>query len=267
MLIATMAILAAGCSQLGTAQTMNSRSDMTLRVMTYNIHHGEGMDKRVDLGRIAQVIQREKADLVAVQEVDKGVERTSKRDFPSELAALTGMTCLFSNNFHYQGGEYGNAILTRYPVVAWTNTHLRMLREGEQRGVLQATVDVGGRKLVFMATHIDYRRDDAERVINVAEFKEIAKRYAGLPIIIAGDFNDGPESRTHAAMAESFADTWALIGAGSGFTITSTNPNKRIDYIWISKDGPLLPTSIWVPETTASDHLPLVAEIRWPDTR
>jgi hypothetical protein len=71
----------------------------TLRVMTYNIHHGEGLDGQVDLLRIAQLIQREGADIVALQEVDKGVARTARRDFPAELAALTGMACVFSNNF------------------------------------------------------------------------------------------------------------------------------------------------------------------------
>src|SRR5688572_31668602 len=88
----------------------------TFRVMTYNIHHGEGMDGKVDLERIAALIQNEQADIVALQEVDKGVERTARRDLGAELARLTGMQCVFSNNYHFQGGEYGNAVLTRFPI-------------------------------------------------------------------------------------------------------------------------------------------------------
>ena len=80
----------------------------TFRVMTFNIHHGEGLDGKVDLPRIAALIQNERADLVALQEVDKGVQRTARHDLPAELATLTGMTCLFSNNFHIHLLDNGN---------------------------------------------------------------------------------------------------------------------------------------------------------------
>jgi len=69
----------------------------TFRMMTFNIHHGEGVDGRIDLERIAAVIRDERADIVALQEVDKGVERTARRDLAEELSKLTGMKALFSN--------------------------------------------------------------------------------------------------------------------------------------------------------------------------
>ena len=235
----------------------------TFRAMTYNIHHGEGVDGRLDLVRIAAVIRDQAADLVALQEVDKGVERTGRRDLPAELAALTGMTCLFQNNYAFQGGEYGNAILTRFPVKRWANTHLRMLRTGEQRGVLQAVVDVSGRDLLFLATHIDFRPDDSERLENVGQFREILSEYAGLPAVFGGDFNDTPSSRTYLGMSEVFDDTWVKAGEGDGFTIPSRAPNKRIDYLWIRQGSPLRPVRAWVPRTEASDHLPLAAELAW----
>jgi endonuclease/exonuclease/phosphatase family metal-dependent hydrolase len=233
------------------------------RVMTYNIHHGEGVDGRLDLERIAAVIREHDASLVALQEVDRGVERTARRDLPGELSALTGMACLFQNNYAFQGGEYGNAILTRFPVKRWTNTHLRMLRPGEQRGVLQAVVDVRGRDLLFLATHIDYRPDDSERIENVAQFREILAQYGSLPALFGGDFNDTPGSRTYQGMAALFEDTWPTAGQGEGFTIPSRNPNKRIDYLWMRQGTPLRPVRAWVPRTEASDHLPVVAEFTW----
>lgn len=235
----------------------------TLRVMTYNIHHGEGLDGKVDLLRIAQLIQREGADIVALQEVDKGVARTARRDFPAELAELTGMACVFSNNFPYQGGEYGNAVLTRFPVLRVTNTPYQMLREGEQRGLLQLVLDVRGRELVFMNTHIDYRPDDAERMLNVAQILGAAKGRAGRPIILCGDFNATPESRVCRRLSEDFEDTWARVGLGDGFTSPAQQPKKRIDYIWIAKDKSLEPLKVWVPQSDASDHLPVVAEFRF----
>lgn len=85
---------------------------------------------------------------------------------------------------------------------------------------------------------------------------------SGCPIILCGDFNDTPESRVCRRIAESFDDTWKLIGQGDGFTIPVTNPRKRIDYIWISKGKALVPLKAWVPQSDASDHLPLVGEFQ-----
>jgi endonuclease/exonuclease/phosphatase family metal-dependent hydrolase len=229
--------------------------------MTYNIHHGEGLDGRVDLLRIAQLIRAEGADLVALQEVDKGVARTARRDFPAELAALTGLTCVFSNNFPYQGGEYGNAVLTRFPVVRWTNRHYQMLRPGEQRGILQLVLNVHGREVVLLNTHIDYRPDDVERWANVSEIEELARQYARRPIILCGDFNDTPTSRVCRRLAETFDDCWPLAGRGDGFTIPAADPRRRIDYVWISRDKTLRPLRAWVPASDASDHRPVVVEL------
>ena len=247
-----------GCS----TKPMQTKST-TLRVMTYNIHHAEGLDGQVDLLRIAQLIQRERADMVALQEVDKGVVRTARRDFPAELAALTGMNCVFSNNFSFQGGEYGNAVLTRFPVLRVTNTPYQMLRAGEPRGLMQLFLDIHGRELVFMNTHIDYRPDDAERMLNVGEIETRLKLYAGRPIILCGDFNTTPESRVCRRLGENLEDTWARVGQGDGFTIPASQPTKRIDYIWITKDKSLEPIKVWVPPSDASDHLPVVAEFRF----
>jgi endonuclease/exonuclease/phosphatase family metal-dependent hydrolase len=190
------------------------------------------------------------------------VQRTARRDFPAELAALTGMSCVFSNNFHFQGGEYGNAVLTRFPVKHWSNRHYKMLRPGEQRGLLQVVLDVHGRELVFMDTHIDYRSDDTERLLNADELLQAIEPFRGRPMILCGDFNDTPGSRTHQKIAQAFVDAWMAAGTGQGFTIPAEKPRKRIDYIWISKDPLIEALRLWVPESEASDHLPAVGEFR-----
>jgi endonuclease/exonuclease/phosphatase family metal-dependent hydrolase len=257
--IATMA-LCLGCQ---TAPPENTRPAAAFRVMTFNIHHGEGLDGKVDLPRIAEVIRREQADLVALQEVDKGVLRTDRRDLPAALAALTGLTCVFSNNFHYQGGEYGNAILTRFPVLSATNSLYQMLRTNEQRGILQLTLKVKGRELVFMNTHIDYRGDDTERLLNVREIQALTAGHAGTPAVLCGDFNDTPASRVHQRLSETFEDAWALTGQGEGWTFPADKPRKRIDYIWTSKGSRIEPVGAHVPDSGASDHRPLVAAFRF----
>lgn len=255
--VSLLAFCAVGCQS---AQKL--AASKTFRVMTYNIHHGEGLDGKVDLQRIADLIKREQADIVALQEVDKGVKRTARRDCPVELAALTGLSCVFSNNYHFQGGEYGNAVLTRFPIKRWTNRHYKMLRPGEQRGLLQVVLEVHGRELVFLDSHLDPRGDDAERLFSAAELVEAVQPYRGQPVILCGDFNDVPDSRTCQKLAQEFTDTWKAVGAGGGFTIPAEKPRKRIDFIWTSKEPALEALKVWVPESEASDHLPVVAEFK-----
>ncbi|HMO66458.1 MAG TPA: endonuclease/exonuclease/phosphatase family protein [Verrucomicrobiota bacterium] len=233
-----------------------------LRVMSYNIRHGRGMDDRVDLTRIAAVIRDARADVVLLQEVDRGTQRTDRRDLAAELAALTGMHAVFSRNIPHQGGEYGNATLSRFPVVAWTNLHFRMLRPGEQRGLLQVTAEVPGHgRVQFWNTHIDYRPDDAERLGNVTEINALLARTTE-PVILGGDFNDTPGSRVHAALGGRWQDAWPAAGEGDGFTIPAERPAKRIDWILTPHGSPWRAVRAWVPETEASDHRPVVVEFR-----
>jgi len=182
---------------------------------------------------------------------------------PAVLAKLTGMTCVFSNNFRYQGGEYGNAVLTRFPVLSATNSHYQMLRTNEQRGLLQITIEALKHRLVFMNTHIDYRRDDTERLLNVKEIQSLASKYAGLPIVLCGDFNDTPDSRVHKQLKETFVDTWELASRDKGWSYPAEGPRKRIDYVWISKPANLQIVEARILESAASDHRPVIVELRF----
>src|SRR5690606_15119708 len=94
---------------------------LRLRVLSYNIHHAEGVDRKLDVERIAKIIVAAKPDLVALQEVDQKVTRTRGVDQPAELARLTGMHMAFGGNIRLQGGEYGNAVLSRWPIKAQKN--------------------------------------------------------------------------------------------------------------------------------------------------
>ncbi len=259
--------LVLGCVGCSASRTAPDRP--IIRVMTYNIHHGEGMDGKVDLKRIADIIKRSGADIVALQEVDRGVERTKRIDILTELSDLTDMTYAFGKNIDFQGGEYGNGFLTRFPILEERNLHYRMIRPGEQRGLLQLVLEVHGEEIVAMNTHIDYRQDDTERVMNVAEVRDAASRYTPRPLIVCGDFNDTPESRIIALMKEDFIDAWEAAGTGAGFTYPADTPKKRIDYIFVSKPKrgedqssslSLRPVAARVIQTDASDHLPLLVE-------
>lgn len=248
--------LLAGCA------TSKSKTPPTLRILTYNIHHGEGMDGRLDIPRIAALINAQHPDLVALQEVDRGVARTQGRDLPGELAKLTGLHMVFRKNIDYQGGEYGNAILSRRPILTSTNLHYRMLRAGEQRGLLQTTIDFDGETIAFMATHLDYRPDPAERLSNVQEIKAAAAQHPGQMVIVAGDFNDHPTGKVHEAMTDGFVDAWERGGSGDGFTFSSTQPKSRIDYIYVRPVAGWQVAHAEVLTSQASDHSPLLVELQ-----
>lgn len=231
-----------------------------LRVMTYNIHVGIGVDKKNDLARVASVINRERPDLVAVQEVDRGVERTTGVDQMAELARLTRMEFAYAPNLRYQGGWYGVAVLSRFPILAFDHRRYAEMRDAERRGFIRVEVDVGGgRRVSFVNTHLDYKHDD-NRLYEARQLLD-ALRDVKTPLVIAGDFNDPPTGDTYRAMLASFADVW-LEGraAGDGLTYPSDKPAKRIDYIFANRESWRVKNARVV-STEASDHLPLVAEL------
>src|SRR6056297_1670777 len=92
-------------------------ADDTIRVLCYNIHYGQGTDGKYDVERLAKVINRSRPDLVALQEVDVGVNRSGRVHQARRLAELTGMAVRFGPTQHYQGGLFGNAVLTRYEIL------------------------------------------------------------------------------------------------------------------------------------------------------
>ena len=238
-------------------------SPIIFRVMTYNIHHGEGLDGKVDLERIAKVINDANADAVALQEVDKNTERTGGIDMAADLAKRTNMHFAFGANLDFQGGKYGTAILSKHPIDSVENHVLKQARDGEPRGVLQAVLDVGQGQVLFAGTHLDHTKDQAERLFSQAQFDDLFAKHERLPAIFSGDFNDTPDSELHKRMREKWTDSWSLAGQGPGLTMTSAQPTRRIDYIWVSDPKNFNLRWVDVPVTDASDHLPVVAEMEF----
>src|SRR5256886_16144631 len=177
-------------------------SNHTLRVMTYNIHVGVGMDKKLDLARIAGVINAQHVDLVGLQEVDRGVERTQRIDEIAELAKLTRMDYAFAFNLRYQGGQYGVVILVRLPTSSFDHRLYKNTREAERRGFIRAEVAINGRTVNFVTTHLDYQYEDG-RVFEAEQLLSALKDVKG-PLIVVGDFNDIPAGRSYQLMRYQF---------------------------------------------------------------
>ncbi len=253
----TMAVAVAVAAAL--SQVDARQAPRELRVMTFNIHHAEGLDGKLDVGRVAEVIQTAKPDIVGLQEVDRGVERSGRRDILKELADLLGMRYAFGKTLDHQGGDYGNALLTTLPIASEGVKLLPNPDGGEQRGVLQVVLDVGGTQVLVLTTHLDHRRADAQRVASVETILGMLPAWGAGPVIAMGDFNDVPGSAAYTRLVTTFTDAWAAVGQGDGFTIPVESPTRRID--WILVRG-LDPVSAEVVRTNASDHLPVLATMR-----
>jgi endonuclease/exonuclease/phosphatase family metal-dependent hydrolase len=233
-----------------------------LRVLSYNIHHGEGIDRKLDLPRIAQVILSAAPDLVSLQEVDRRVMRTESVDQPTELGRLTGMQVVFGGNITLQGGDYGNAILSRFPVIQHKNHLLPCLDNGEQRGVLVADIQPPGwdHRLQFLATHLDHRRPNAERLASAATIAELIAGAPNQPALLAGDLNDTPES----AVLQSLRKQWTPASAIVLPTIPVDRPDRQIDYIVFKPAGRWrLVEARVLEESQASDHRPIFAVLEY----
>lgn len=235
-----------------------------IRVVSYNIHHGEGTDGMLDLPRIAQVLRDAHPDIIALQEVDKNTKRTGSVDQAAELAKLLKMKHVFGGNIALQGGHYGNAILTRYAPITSTNHKLPSLANGEQRGVMEADITVPGLKqpLKVLATHLDHRPDDRERIASSEKIARLIRDWGSRPALLAGDLNAVPESKPLTLLGQD----WTRSNREILPTIPSGKPNRQIDYIlfrpqqgWKVVEYQVLDAPV------ASDHLGILAVLEWTE--
>lgn len=233
----------------------------TLKVMSYNIHIGNPPSKDAsfrDLDAIAFVINLEKPDLVALSEVDNKTRRSGEAvDQAKKLAELTGMNFYFTKAMDYQGGEYGDAVLSKLPILDSQRYELPTTGiEFEPRSVAMVTVEKDGQKLHFASTHLDHTRNDENRVLQAKALDSILDLLSD-PIILAGDLNAQPGSKPIEIIRRNLKTTCT---DNCPLTFPAINPKVTIDHILFSPDNIFnLKELRTVNETYASDHLPLVA--------
>jgi endonuclease/exonuclease/phosphatase family metal-dependent hydrolase len=186
----------------------------------------------------------------------------------TRLADLSGLTYAFGKTIDYQGGEYGTAFLTGFPIYEERNILLRTYEEREQRGALILVLGVNGEELVVVTTHFDSAADSTARIANAEELMSLLRTYSTRPILLCGDFNDVPESPVVTRLKEEYLDVWELSAPWKGFTYPAESPAKRIDYVFLKKPRKadptsalsLRPVSARVVRSSASDHVPLIVE-------
>jgi len=227
-----------------------------LNVVSYNIRHGAGMDRRLDLARTAAVLKRLNADLVALQEVDKNCTRSEKTDQAAELGNLLGMEHAFGAFMSFQGGEYGLAVLSRFPILKAIRHVLP--RGAEPRCALEIQVQPSGvpKPVSFVCVHMDWTKDSRRLPQMSTLLDKLATRPH--PVILAGDFN---AKRDEPSMQALYASGWTVLPKqGAAQTYPADKPSTEIDYI-VTRGLSTNATSTVIAETIASDHRPLQAEL------
>lgn len=242
-------------------------ADTTYTIVSFNIRAGTDLARQPSLERVAALLDTLDADVVLLQEVDRGTRRSGGVDQLARLRDLTGMAGVFGRAIDFDGGEYGIGLLSRWPVLESDVIPLRAglvrgLVDGgyEPRVVLHVVLDAPWGPLHVMNTHLSHEAVGTYRRQELIGLLGAVHRRVGQAgtILVGGDFNATPESDEVAAITLVLRDAWNVCGTGDGRTYPADEPARRIDYLFLRDAGC---TSARVPATTISDHRPLVVEI------
>ncbi len=242
------------------AQT-RSKQKRIIRVLTFNIYHGETMKGDFDLDVLANLIKRTDPDLVAMQEVDFKTKRAKGYDLPTELGWRTGMAPLFAKAMSYSGGEYGEAILSKWSFISSKNVALPHLPDNEPRAALMITTVTGfGDTISFIGTHLDHEGPES-RIMQAHKINDefLKNKY---PTILAGDLNAIPGSKTINILEKYWISTYDK--KNPEFTFPSTGPDRKIDYImYRPKNKWRLVTKKVICDSIATDHCVYLVELEF----
>jgi len=226
--------------------------------MTYNIRHGVGMDRVLDLERTARVIEVAIPDIVVLNEMDDGTARSFGVFQADSLGQRLNMHSRFGRSIDYDGGQYGNALLSKFPILDFKIIDLSIDSLLEGRSVFLATLDLQPDTLFVMGTHLGLQ--------TIEQHKQVSQILSYLPqtasLILAGDFNFEPDSEMYQMICRHLEDGLLKTNPSTENTFPANQPDRRIDYIFIGRN--IAPTGApkvkTVEISTASDHLPQVLE-------
>lgn len=244
----------------------------SLRVMTYNIYGARATSpaNAADLDAIAEVIRRQNPDFVTLNEVDVFTNRTGKDVHQArDLAEKLGMEWHFSKAIDRDGGEYGDAVLSKYPILEKRSYRLPCAAEqpGEDRSLCVIRVQIDGKDLYVASTHLDHLSGDASRLVQATEIRRIRDTELEGNLILCGDLNAIPSSNVIATMTSFLTNT----GPIDQYTFPSDDPSRKIDYIMyapiehfgVQNCQVVSRGDQQVGGVDASDHRPVIADIRF----
>lgn len=244
----------------------------SLRVMTYNIYGARATSpaNAADLDAIAEVIRRQNPDFVTLNEVDVFTNRTGKDVHQArDLAEKLGMEWHFSKAIDRDGGEYGDAVLSKYPILEKRSYRLPCAAEqpGEDRSLCVIRVQIDGKDLYVASTHLDHLSGGASRLVQATEIRRIRDTELEGDLILCGDLNAIPSSNVIATMTSFLTNT----GPIDQYTFPSDDPSRKIDYIMyapiehfgVQNCQVVSRGDQQVDGVDASDHRPVIADIRF----
>lgn len=256
-----VALTSVALSTCSASAQPRARPSPGLRVVTYNILAGDR-----GLEGLTKTLAGAEADVIALEEVDKGTRRSGKVDQAAALGKALGLHHAFVPHFAYQGGEFGVALLSKHPIVRAE----RRTVKGSRLSQLDATVRTPQGDVRVLVVHFtvtfpfrddrEQRATDAARALEAKAAAAVAAAEQG-PVLVLGDMNDDSGSPTYEAFSKTLQDACDVKGAGLAKTWNSAFPLTRIDYVWASKQFEV--TSCDTISSVASDHLPVVAELGW----
>jgi endonuclease/exonuclease/phosphatase family metal-dependent hydrolase len=228
-----------------------------LKVMSYNIHYGLGMDGKYDLARIAKVISDQNPDIVGLQEIGDST-------MAAELGRLTGMKFVFGQSLGKSDG-YGDAVLSKHHF-DWVNNYAIPSASSSRYQAMGVDVDLStiygkNSRVRFINTHFDWLKTIGSQEARLATVEVIERGFfsedKNLPTILTGDLNAVPGSKPLAKLKDK---GWITATLGKDLkTIGSKNPTRQIDYVLIrpEKNWKVIDVEV-MDEPIASDHLPIV---------
>lgn len=237
-----------------------------IRIASYNIHKGVGLDGRTSIARIVNVLREIDADVVALQEVVSYEGREAQYHQAQFLAAELDRHFSLGETRKHLGGAYGNVTLSK-----WAIANAKVIDVSipgrEPRGILRTDLDIGGRALHVFNTHLGTgffeRRRQAEKLI---EQKLIDRGDLEGPRVVLGDFNEWTLGRVTTALREQFREAEPQRHLRAGYP--GILPLLNLDHLYADRELRIEKVRLHRTRLSllASDHLPLVADLTWDGT-
>lgn len=242
----------------------------SFRITTYNIHKCRGLDRRVRPQRIIDVLRETNSDVIALQEVVGMDQLERERNQVRSIAEELGFDFRIGENRRLHGGAYGNAVLTSLPILSEHN-HDVTWRKSEPRGCLEVVLNSTEQRHklrifnVHLGTGFFERRYQARRLLDVVGDHALDRS----PRVVLGDFNEWPRGLASHVLQHHFQTAEPKRKRGRARSYPGILPLAHVDHIYY--DQPLALVNVMIHRSRlaliASDHLPLVAEFRFPDQR
>ena len=233
---------------------------MILTAMTYNIQSGRDLQRDLNIDHAASVIRALHPDFVSLNEVRSHTRDVGDVNQAWELGRLSGYYPVFGRSIDVSGGEYGNALLTRLPLLESEVVHIPDPERTsdseyyEHRSVLRAVLDAAGQPITVLVSHFGLMPEEARSA--VATVLDIIA-HTHMPVILLGDFNLRPNDEILRPLMDALHDT--ADGREAPKSFPSDRPKEKIDYIFVSHDIRVL--SLKSKNTQMSDHRPLIARL------